>query len=120
MPLKAKMRVDKYECLSLKTTHHVWGGVEKKALPWTCASQSAQPRCDAGQTKGKQSGKHGPCEAILMSHMQGQEVGWQSQKGKRGISQEKPGARDHDHESEGKKVRSGQNRATNGTRRGRP
>ena len=44
MPLKAKMRVDKYECLSLKTTHHVWGGVKKKALPWTCASQSAQPR----------------------------------------------------------------------------
>ena len=27
-----------------KTTHHVWGGVDKKALPLTCASQSAQPR----------------------------------------------------------------------------
>ena len=26
------------------TTHHVWGGVAKKALPLTCASQAAQPR----------------------------------------------------------------------------
>jgi hypothetical protein len=51
--------------------------------------------------------------------MQGQEVGRQSQKGKRGISQEK-----HNQElaimtmNLKKKVRSGQNRATTATRRG--
>jgi hypothetical protein len=63
--------------------------VEKKALPLTCANQSAQSRkCWTNKREIVRQAR--TIKAILMSHyVQGQEIGWQNQKGKRGINQQK-------------------------------
>ena len=89
----------------LKTTHHVWGAVEKKALPLTCASQSAQPRkcwTNKGETvrqaRTMRGNPHVPLCAGTRSWVAGPEREKRHQPGKT-----QPGARDHDHESEGKK-----------------
>ena len=87
-----------------KTTHHVWEGVEKKALPLTCASQSAQPRkcwTNKGETvrqaRTMRGNPHVPLYAGTRSWAAEPERLKRHQPGKT-----QPGARDHDHESEEK------------------
>ena len=85
----------------LKTTHHVWGGVEKKALPLTCASQSAQPRkcwTNKGETvrqaRTMRGNPHVPLYAGTRSWVAEPEREKRHQPGKT-----QPAACDHDHES---------------------